>query len=287
MAIVLKAKEAAELVYSEIAARVEEWKKEGKQPSLAILLVEGDPASAYYARSKQKIAERLGIAFRLRSFGSDVSEEELQRVITELNADDTVHGIMLELPLPAHLSAAAIEACIAPAKDIDGVTPSNKLAVYTGKGEGLYPATPQACIELLKHYGYILEGRNVVLVGRGQTVGLPLFHLLQRENATVTVCHSRTPDLGAHLKHAEIAIVAVGKPAMITKDMVHPGLTVIDAGINELADGKITGDAAADLGDAAAAVSPVPGGVGTLTTAILYRNLMKAIDIQMTLKGDV
>ncbi|MBP3966377.1 bifunctional 5,10-methylenetetrahydrofolate dehydrogenase/5,10-methenyltetrahydrofolate cyclohydrolase [Paenibacillus lignilyticus] len=286
MAIVLKAKEAAELVYSEIAARVKEWKENGKQPSLATLLVEGDAASAYYASSKQKIAEKLSISFQLHTFANDVSEEELKRVIATLNEDEHMHGIMLELPLPAHLSASAIEACIAPAKDIDGVTPSNKLAVYTGNDTGLYPATPQACIGLLKHYGYKLEGRNVALVGRGQTVGLPLFHLLQREHATVTVCHSRTPDLAAQLKHAEIAIVAVGKPNMITKDMVHPGLILIDAGINERADGSITGDAASDLSDGAAAVSPVPGGVGTLTTAILFRNLMKAMDIQTSMKGD-
>ncbi|RAP74506.1 bifunctional 5,10-methylenetetrahydrofolate dehydrogenase/5,10-methenyltetrahydrofolate cyclohydrolase [Paenibacillus montanisoli] len=287
MAMLLKGKDAAEHVYADIRTRVEEWKKNGKQPALATLLVEGDPASAYYARSKQKVAEKLGVAFRLRSFPSTVTEEELLKVIEELNADEGVHGIMLELPLPRHLTAAAIEAAIAPAKDIDGVTPANKLAVFTGSGKGLHPATPQACIALLKHYGYALEGRNVTLVGRGQTVGLPLFHLLQREQATVTVCHSRTPDIASQLERADIAIVAVGKPNTITAKMVHRALTVVDAGINELADGSICGDAAADLSEAVSAFSPVPGGVGTLTTAMLFRNLMKAMDLQAEQKGAV
>ncbi|WP_308637658.1 bifunctional 5,10-methylenetetrahydrofolate dehydrogenase/5,10-methenyltetrahydrofolate cyclohydrolase [Paenibacillus silvisoli] len=289
MAMLLKAKEAAEQLHADIRTRAEEWKRNGIRPVLATILVEGDPASAYYARSKERAAEKLGIAFRLHAFPDSVTEEELLSVIAGLNADAAVHGIMLELPLPRHLSAAAIEAAIAPVKDIDGVTPANKLAIYTGDDSGLFPATPQACIALLKHYGYALEGRNVALIGRGQTVGLPLFHLLQKEHATVNVCHSRTPDLASQLARAEFAIVAVGKPNTVTRDMVHRGLVVVDAGINELEDGSICGDAAGDLSEALAAVSPVPGGVGTLTTAILFRNLMKAMDLQhqAAIKGAV
>ncbi|TCM95846.1 methylenetetrahydrofolate dehydrogenase (NADP+)/methenyltetrahydrofolate cyclohydrolase [Paenibacillus sp. BK033] len=280
MTKLLKAKEAADQVYEEIRTKVKEWEQLGVQPHMATILVEGDPASAYYAGAKQRIAEKLGVAFTLHSFTAEVAEEEILQLVNRLNHDPSVHGIMLELPLPRHLSASTIEKAISPLKDVDGVTPDNKLATVTGE-TGLYPATPQSCIRLLKHHGYTLEGKNVTLVGRGQTVGLPLFHMLQRENATVTVCHSRTPDVASHLGHAEIAFVAVGHPNVVTQDMVHPDLVIIDAGINETPEGKIVGDAAAGVQASAAAVSPVPGGVGTLTTAILYENLMKAIDLQL------
>ena len=282
MTVLMKAKEAAERVYEEIAAKAEEWKRKGVLPRIATILVEGDPASAYYAQAKRKIAGKIGVEFDLHSFRAGVSQEEILGLIKRLNGDTSVHGIMLELPLPKHLSVGEIEKAISPEKDVDGVTPSNKLATITGE-RGLYPATPQACIKLLKHYGYTLEGKNVTLVGRGQTVGLPLFHLLQRENATVTVCHSRTPDLASHLAHAEIAFVAVGRPGTVTLDMVHEGLAIVDAGINETEGGRIVGDVSADIAAEAKvqAISPVPGGVGTLTTAILYENLMKAIEIQL------
>ena len=279
MTVIMKAKEAAEQTYHSIRTKVEEWKMRGVQPLMATIMVEGDPASEHNVKAKQKIAEKLGVAFVLHSFKADVTEREILERIAGLNDDPSVHGIMLELPLPDHLSTSKVVQALSPLKDIDGVTPHNKLAVVTGDA-GLYPATPQACIRLLKHYGYPLEGKNVTLIGRGQTVGLPLFHMLQRENATVTVCHSRTPDIALHLGHADIAFVAVGRRNVIQRDMVHSRLVVIDAGINELEDGKIVGDAADDVVHAVAAISPVPGGVGTLTTAILFENLMKAIDLQ-------
>lgn len=279
MTLLMKAKEAAAQVYDSIRSQVEEMKQSGLHPHMATILVEGDPASAYYAQAKQKIAAKLGISFSLHTFQAHVTENEILQLIARLNEDPSVHGIMLELPLPKHLSANQLEQAISPLKDVDGVTPTNKLATVTGQ-PGLYPATPQACIKLLKHYGYTLEGKNVTLVGRGQTVGLPLFHMLQRENATVTVCHSRTPDIAAHLAHAEIAFVAVGRPGVVTREMVHPSLTIIDAGINEINGGKIIGDVSADVDSHVAAISPVPGGVGTLTTAILFENLLKAIDLQ-------
>ncbi|MDG0810776.1 bifunctional 5,10-methylenetetrahydrofolate dehydrogenase/5,10-methenyltetrahydrofolate cyclohydrolase [Cohnella rhizosphaerae] len=279
MATILKAKEAAERIYDDVRSRAQALKATGIQPQLDVILVEGDPASAYYAQAKRKIADRLGIAYRLHELPADATEASLLQLIAECNAVPAVHGILLELPLPAHLSARRIERAIAPAKDVDGVSPANKLAVVTGE-PGLYPATPQACIALVKHYGYALEGADVTLIGRGQTVGLPLFHLLQREQATVTVCHSRTPDIAKHLARAAFAFVAVGRPDTVTPSMIHPGLVLADAGINELADGSIAGDVAAGAGELAAAYSPVPGGVGTLTTAIVFRNLMEAIDWQ-------
>lgn len=279
MTLLMKAKVAADQVYETIRAKVEELKTKGIQPRMATILVEGDPASAYYAKVKQKIAEKLGVQFTLYNLHAEVTEAEVLQLVAELNQDTKVHGIMLELPLPKPISAAKIEQAISPQKDVDGVTPANKWAAMTGEA-GLYPATPQACIKLLKHYGYSLAGKNVTLVGRGQTVGMPLFHLLQRENATVTVCHSRTPHIASHLSHAEIAFVAVGRPEVVNQQMVHADLVVIDAGINEAEDGKMVGDVAADVADHVQAISPVPGGVGTLTTAILYENLLKAIENQ-------
>lgn len=279
MAKRLAAKEAAEQVYERIQSETETWKGRGIQPCVAVLWVEGDPASAYYVLAKQKLAAKLGVAFELCAFPADVSEAAIAGQIRKLNEDDAVHGIMLELPLPNGIEAGPLESLIRQDKDIDGVTPANKLANMTGRA-GLFPVTPQACIRLLKHYGYSLAGKNVTLVGRGQTVGLPLFHMLQREQATVTVCHSRTPDIASHLAHAEIAIVAVGRAGMITGEMARSGLVIIDAGINEVEGGRIVGDVLLEDCGHAEAVSPVPGGVGTLTTAILFENVLKAVALQ-------
>ncbi|WP_020617901.1 bifunctional 5,10-methylenetetrahydrofolate dehydrogenase/5,10-methenyltetrahydrofolate cyclohydrolase [Paenibacillus daejeonensis] len=276
MTVIMKAREAADEVYRKIALEVEACKQKGIYPTLAVLLVEGDPASAYYAQAKRKVAEKLGINYELRTVSAQVSEEEVLNILEAWKTDPTVHGILLELPLPPHLAGRHLENEVCAEKDIDGVNHYNQQATITGE-PGLYPATPQACIRLLKHYGYTLEGKNVTLVGRGQTVGMPLFHMLQREQATVTLCHSRTPDLAFHLGHADIAFVAVGRPNTVRADMVHPGLVVIDAGIHETEDGRIVGDVAPEARDRATAISPVPGGVGTLTTAILFENLMQAV----------
>lgn len=280
MTRIMKAREAAEQVYVEVREQVAIRKARGIDPQLAVILIEGDPASAYYARAKQRIAARLGITYTLYSLPQDLSEDELVQLIMQLNEDHSVHGIMLELPLPEHLSVSKVTSAISPVKDIDGVTPSNRLAVVTGD-VGLYPATPQACINLLKYYGCTLRSRNVTLIGRGQTVGLPLFHMLQRENATVTVCHSHTSDLSYHIAHADIVFTAVGRAGIVTPDMVHDGLVVVDAGINETASGEIVGDVSSEVIGHVAALSPVPGGVGTLTTACLFANLMQAVRYQL------
>ncbi|HEU4964902.1 MAG TPA: bifunctional 5,10-methylenetetrahydrofolate dehydrogenase/5,10-methenyltetrahydrofolate cyclohydrolase [Bacilli bacterium] len=274
-----KGKPVADEIRTEVKTAVESWKSRGHSPKMATLIVEGDPASMYYAQAKGKAAEKLGIEYELHQFPSTLSEAELIREIERLNADDDVHGIMLELPLPKSMDTKKVTAAIAAHKDVDGLTPANKLATVTGE-PGLYPATPQACIRLLKHYGYELAGKHVALIGRGETVGLPLVHLLLRENATVTVCHSRTPDLSVHLKQADIAFVAVGRANLITSEMVHPGLLVIDAGINETEEGSITGDVAPDVIDHVTGMSPTPGGVGSVTTALLFANLMLAMRLQ-------
>lgn len=279
MSKLLKGKPVADEVYAELAQRTETLRADGEALQLAVVTVTGDPASAYYVQAKRKVAERIGIGFRLYEFAADCTEADLLACIAGLNADPVVHGIMLELPLPKHLSTSRITEAIEPLKDVDGVTPASKLALLTG-APGLVPATPQAYIRLAKHYSYSLSGSNVTLVGRGQTVGMPLFHLLQREQATVTVCHSRTRDLKQHLAHAEIAFVAVGFGGLVTSGMIHPELVLIDAGMNEKPDGTIAGDVDPDAGAMAAAFSPTPGGIGTLTTALLFDNVYKAYELQ-------
>lgn len=279
MGVSLVAKQLAEQARAGVAKEAAEWRARGIVPKVAALIVEGDPASAYYAEAKRKIAAKLGIEFELKALPKETKQQNLIDIVETWSGDDAVHAIMLELPLPGHISDSAVAAAIDPLKDVDGVTPANKLAVMTGS-PGIYPATPQACIRLLKGYGYTLEGKHVTVVGRGQTVGLPLFHMLQREQATVTVCHSRTTDLKRHVEQADIVIAAVGRAGLLTRDMFRTSSVVIDAGINERADGSITGDVAPDAIEAAAAVSPVPGGVGTLTTALLFENAMKAIRLQ-------
>lgn len=277
--IALKGKPVADAIKSRVLESVNAWKGKGISPRIDTILVAGDPASAYYADSKAKAAAKLGIEFHLHEFPESVTEAQLDSTIRELNEDPAVHGIMLELPLPNHISTSALSAAIAPYKDVDGLSPANRLAVVTG-GPGIYPATPLACILLAKHYNYELSGKNVVLVGRGKTVGLPLMHLLLRENATITVCHSRTPDIGSHLRRADLAFVAVGRAGLVTSDMVHPNLVIIDAGMNETPEGKMVGDVLPDVSTAVAAMSPTPGGVGTVTTAQLFANLIHAIELQ-------
>ncbi|ARU61852.1 bifunctional 5,10-methylene-tetrahydrofolate dehydrogenase/5,10-methylene-tetrahydrofolate cyclohydrolase [Tumebacillus avium] len=279
MAQAFKGKPVADAIRAEVTEKAEAWKAKGHTPKMAVLLVEGDPASYHYAQAKGKAAEKLGIDYELHTFPTEVTEDELLRNIQQLNDDPAVHGIMLELPLPKHIDTKKATSAIAQYKDVDGLHPHNLLATVAGT-PGLYPATPQACIGLLKHYGHSLAGKNVVLVGRGETVGLPLIHLLLRENATVTVCHSRTPDIGAHLRKADIAFVAVGRKNLVTPEMVHKDLLIIDAGINETEDGGITGDVAPDVMDHVAGMSPTPGGVGSVTTALLFANLMQAMLLQ-------
>lgn len=277
----MKGKELADAIRQEVLANVEAWKSRDVEPRMATVLVDGDPASLYYAEAKGRAAEKLGIDYELHKLPSHVSEEFLLSVLDKLNHDPSVHGIMLELPLPKHLNKDRIIAALDPIKDVDGLTPANLLATVTGT-PGLYPATPLACLGLLKQYGYSVFGKHVVLIGVGETVGKPLLHLLLREKATVTVCNSKTPDLSVHLKQAEFAFVATGRANLITPDMVHDQLVLIDAGINETADGSIVGDAAPEVLQHVAAMSPTPGGVGTVTTAQLFANLMTAMNLQLT-----
>lgn len=275
----LKGKPVADCISEQLKKQVDEWNSKGIVPKVATILVKGDPASHYYAQAKKRVAERLNIAFALHEFEPDVSQAELLDFISGLNQDENVHGIMVELPLPKHIQTEKITDMIDPKKDVDGVTPFNRFATMSGS-KGIYPATPQACIRLLMHYDYTLQGKEVVLVGRGQTVGMPLFHLLLRENATITLCHSHTQNIKDHLQKAEIAFVATGRKDLITKDMIHSGLVIVDTGINEVEDGGIVGDVNPDVANYVEAMSPTPGGVGTVTTMILFENVLKALQWQ-------
>ena len=279
MAELLDGKAISKILKDEIKLEIAQWKEKGVQPKLAVILVGDDPASVVYAKSKQKVAEGMGMAFELFTMTGDTQEAVVLELIERLNADQEVHGIMIELPVPKHISKEKIMAAVRPEKDVDGVHPINRGYILSGE-EGLFPATPLSCIELMLRSGVEISGKHVVIVGRGETVGKPLVFLILKHNATVTICHSRTKDLGSFTRQADIIVAAVGKAKLITKEMVKPGAIVVDAGINETADG-ICGDVDFEgVQEVAARISPVPGGVGSLTTALIMRNVLKGITLQ-------
>lgn len=279
LAELLDGKEISKVLKEEIKQEVESWKSQGINPKLAVILVGDDPASVVYAKSKQKVSENLGIAFELFTMPSDAPEAEVLKLIDSLNTNPEVHGIMIELPLPKHISKERVMAAVRPDKDVDGVHPINRGYILSGE-EGLFPATPQSCIEIMLRSGVQISGKHVVIVGRGETVGKPLVFLILKHNATVTICHSRTPDLGAFTRQADIIVAAVGKAKLVKKDMVKPGAIVVDAGINEIP-GGICGDVDfEEVKEVASLISPVPGGVGSLTTALILKNVLKGISLQ-------
>lgn len=272
-------KRIASEIRGEVRAEVAALREKGIAPKLAVILVGDDPASVIYARSKEKACSKSGIGYELFNFPGDAKEESVIERIKELSLDPACHGIMVELPLPKHIDKDRVMMAVDPAKDVDGINPVNRGQMFTRKN-GLFPVTPQSCIEIMKRDGISLEGKNVCLIGRGDTVGKPLIFLLLNENATVTVCHTRTKDLAFHTRKADIIVAAAGKAGLLTKEMVSPGTIVVDAGINQV-DGKTVGDVDFDgVSEIAEAVTPVPGGVGSLTTALLQRNLLRAIELQ-------
>lgn len=279
MAQLLDGKAVAKVLKEEVKQEIAQLTEQGVHPKLAVILVGDDPASVVYAKSKQKMSEGLGMAFELFTLPSTTREEEVLTLIERLNQDGQTHGIMVELPLPKHISKEKVMAAVRPDKDVDGVHPINRGYILSGE-EGLFPATPQSCIEIMLRSGVQISGKHVVIVGRGETVGKPLVFLILKHNATVTICHSKTPDLGYHTRQADILIAAVGKAKMIKKDMVRPGAIVVDAGINEIP-GGICGDVDFDeVKEVAGMISPVPGGVGSLTTVLIMKNVLKGIALQ-------
>ena len=247
-----------------------------RAPCLAVILVGEDPASQVYVRNKHKACEACGITSLQYALPADTAEEELLSLIGRLNADPGVDGILCQLPLPGHICETRVTDAILPEKDVDGFHPVNVGRMLLGN-EGFLPCTPAGVIEMLRSEHIPIAGKHAAVVGRSNIVGKPAAALLLRENATVTVCHSRTADLKETVKNADIVVAAVGKPRFITADMLKPGCTVIDVGINRLPDGSLCGDVDfAAAKEVAGAITPVPGGVGPMTIAMLMMNTVKS-----------
>lgn len=274
---ILSGKEVAAKVLAEVKAGVAALRaKTAVQPGLAVVLVGDDPASQIYVRNKKRAADEVGIATRDFLFPGGCSQAELLETIRTINADPTLHGILLQLPLPKGMDEDQAVAAIAPDKDADGLHPMSLGNLLGGKPSAV-PCTPAGCIEILDHYGIAIEGAEAVVVGRSRLVGKPLAQLLLARNATVTMCHTRTRDLAAHCRRADILCVAAGRPRFITGDMIKEGAVVIDVGVNRLDTGKLAGDVDFDsAATRARAITPVPGGVGPMTIAMLMRNTHRA-----------
>jgi methylenetetrahydrofolate dehydrogenase (NADP+)/methenyltetrahydrofolate cyclohydrolase len=257
-------------IREEVADEVRELGRLG----LVTLQVGEDPASTIYLRLKHQAAAEAGITSDDRKLPEQVTEAELVALIDELNADDDVDGILVQLPLPAHLDEERVIRAIEPIKDVDGLHPFNAGELYLGRPR-LVPATPLGIMALLAEHRIPLEGAEAVVVGRSDIVGKPIAHLLLQANATITICHSRTSDLARYTLEADVLVVAVGSAEVVTPDMVKQGSAVVDVGINRT-EGGIVGDVAPDAGDVAGFITPVPGGVGPMTIAMLLRNAVKA-----------
>jgi methylenetetrahydrofolate dehydrogenase (NADP+) / methenyltetrahydrofolate cyclohydrolase len=271
---------------SRIAAEVERFRGlTGRAPGLATVLVGEDPASAVYVRSKGKATREAGMESHSHQLPADIGQMELLGLIARLNADPAIDGILVQLPLPGQIDSAKIISAIDPAKDVDGFHPVNAGRLATGDPQALVPCTPLGCLHLLQRELGQLAGLDAVIIGRSNIVGKPMAMLLLGESCTVTIAHSRTKDLPDLVRRADILVAAVGRPEMVKGDWIKPGATVIDVGINRV-DGKLVGDVAFDEASAiAAAITPVPGGVGPMTIAMLLRNTLVAAHRREGLKG--
>ncbi|MEN6391615.1 MAG: bifunctional methylenetetrahydrofolate dehydrogenase/methenyltetrahydrofolate cyclohydrolase FolD [Syntrophomonas sp.] len=263
-------------IKTELAGAIEEFRNKGINPGLAMVMVGANTASALYVNMKVKACQELGIYSRVVNLPEDASRQELIETVAKLNLDEAIDGILVQLPLPSHLQDEAILESISPEKDVDCFHPNNQGRLLTGR-EGLKPCTPLGCIALLKRSGIALEGKKSVIVGRSNIVGKPLALMLLQENATVTICHSRTRNLKEEIKQAELLVMAIGQPEAVGGDDLKPGCIVVDVGQHRLADGRIVGDV--DYKSAlikASWITPVPGGTGPMTVAVLMYNTLWA-----------
>ncbi len=275
----------ASQIKAQVKTRVEELRAQGIRPCLAVVLVGDNPASAVYVRGKQADCTECGIESKLVRLPADVAEEKLLAVVDALAADQNVNGMLVQLPLPEGIDDQKIIAAIPPEKDVDGFTPVNAGRLLTG-GACFLTCTPAGVIAMLKSTGVPLAGKRAVVLGRSNIVGKPAALLLLQENCTVTVCHSKTQDLAAICAQADILVAAIGRAKFVTADMIRPGALVVDVGINRGADGKLCGDVDfAPCAEKAAWISPVPGGVGLMTRAMLLVNTLRACARQNGLEG--
>jgi methylenetetrahydrofolate dehydrogenase (NADP+) / methenyltetrahydrofolate cyclohydrolase len=282
MAILIDGKAIAAQYRADIGKRVAAFKAAGHTPGLAVVLVGDDPASAVYVRNKIKACEEIGIHSRLIALPAQTTEAQLLDKVVSLNADDAMDGILVQFPLPPHLSEARVLETIALAKDVDGFHAASVGALLQGR-PGLVSCTPLGCMKLLEAANIPVRGAHAVVVGRSVNVGKPMALLLLQANATVTICHSATRDLPAMTRQADILVSAVGKANTITADMVKPGAAIIDVGINRDANGKLVGDVDfAAVAKIAGAITPVPGGVGPMTIAMLMLNTLLAAQARRT-----
>ncbi|HAI22155.1 MAG TPA: bifunctional methylenetetrahydrofolate dehydrogenase/methenyltetrahydrofolate cyclohydrolase FolD [Clostridiales bacterium UBA8153] len=273
---IIDGKATARLLEKELALEAQELQKErALVPGLAVVLVGDDPASRTYVNNKERACKRVGIYSEVHRLPGETSQEEVLALIHRLNHDPAIHGILVQLPLPKHISDKACIQAIKPEKDVDGFHPISAGNLLIGD-KGFVPCTPHGILVLLDRLGVDLKGKHAVIVGRSNIVGKPVALLLLSRHATVTICHSRTPDLGLHTRQADVLVVAIGRAEMVTGDMVKPGAVVIDVGVNQLGD-KLVGDVHfASAQAVAGAITPVPGGVGPMTIGMLMKNTIQA-----------
>ncbi len=275
--IILNGKEVAEKIKESLKEEIDDYLRKGhRKPGLVVILVGDDPASQIYVKRKRETSESIGIKSVCVTLPENIKEEELIEVINRFNEDEEIDGILVQLPLPKHINTDRIIQTIRPDKDVDGFHPENVGKLATGIGKGIVPCTPLGIWLMLKHYGIEVFGKDIVVVGASNIVGKPMsLVFLKDERATVTVCHKNTKDLKSHTIRTDILVVAVGKPKLITADMVKEGVIVVDVGINRLDNGKIVGDVDFErVKEKASAITPVPGGVGPMTVVSLLVNTL-------------
>lgn len=283
--MILSGKDLASKIKEDIRSHIKNLENEvGTTPHLAVIIVGNNPSSQSYVKGKSKACEEVGIRNTTITLPEDITEWELLRTINDFNLNTDVHGILVQLPLPSHIDEHKVMSCIVPEKDVDGFHRVNVDALYTGKSTGVIPCTPKGIIHLLKESNVDITGKNAVVIGRSNIVGLPIAKLLLDNNATVTICHSKTQNLKDITSKADILVVAIGKAKFVTEDMVKPNAVVIDVGINRV-DGKLVGDVDFDgVKDKVSYITPVPGGVGLMTIACLLENTIECFLRQNALK---
>lgn len=273
-------KAISDQIKEEAALEAQELQRQGITPCLAVVLVGNDPASMVYVNNKKKACEKVGILSRSYELPEDTEEKDLLALVEQLNMDNSVHGVLVQLPLPPQIDEEKVILAVDPKKDVDCFHPLNVGLLHTGQ-KGFLPCTPTGVLELIERSGHTIEGKRCVVIGRSHNVGKPTAMLLLQKNGTVTICHSKTKDLKGICKEADILVSAVGKLHTVTKDMVKEGAVVIDVGMNRNENGKLCGDVDYDdVCEVAGAVSPVPGGVGLMTVAMLMKNCITAAKLQ-------